>query len=166
MILGVASRSGGQALGEGQSEAQLYAVFVPKRPATFASFITLHDGVALVPLLNVTRQMRRFLFSREGFPIEDRVRPVNMVMNLRHNGLAHTRFADSYACGERLAPKPQCAIRDWKRQVPVQRAHPGTATFSSTSSKVQKAFKRKCPHTGGQDVGTSPPDSLSMRQDR
>jgi len=42
----------------------------------------LYDGVALVPLLDVFGHFPRFLFRREGFPIEGQVRPANMVVNV------------------------------------------------------------------------------------
>src|SRR5215471_5154706 len=58
-----------------------------KRLAPFALLITLHDVVALVRFHDLTGQMRRFFFRREGFPIEDRVGPANMVVNLRVHGL-------------------------------------------------------------------------------
>jgi len=52
-----------------------------KHLAPFALVITLYNGEALVPSLDLAGHHRGFLFRREALPIEGRVGPENMVVN-------------------------------------------------------------------------------------
>ena len=52
-----------------------------KHLAPFALVITLYDDAALVPSLDLSGQFGGFLLRREGFPIERRVGPANMVVS-------------------------------------------------------------------------------------
>lgn len=52
-----------------------------KHLAPVAFVITLYNGEALVPSLDLAGHHRGFLPRREGLPIEGRVGPENMIVN-------------------------------------------------------------------------------------
>ena len=72
----------------------------PKRLAPLAFIIPLDDDVALGRFLDLFGQLRGFLFSRKSFPIEGRVGPANMIVNLRTDVLAfHSRTSSVWGSG-------------------------------------------------------------------